>query len=123
MILRKHIPKQSEIDTMLKLIKKRVLRDYNLSITAREIKKEQQLCPHFGDTYAWIVNSVLPGDKKTAKRVIQAEDYVALDGVLFKMSMQDKRRISGDDWSVRLVKPDKLAPEIISLYHDSITCS
>ena len=46
-ILRKHIPKQEEINRMLELIKRKVLRDYHLPVDARTLKTEQRQCPFF----------------------------------------------------------------------------
>ena len=111
----KHLPKQAEISKMLDKIKGKVLRDYHLPQSRREVAKQQSVCPDFSDIYKFILEGLLPSDKQAAKRVmLNAENYILIDNVLFRLVMKE------DDCKITLAVPRTMVSEIISLYHDSL---
>ena len=117
-ILRKHIPKQAEIDKMLNLIKRKVLRDYHLPVNVHNLRREQRQCPHFRDVYGYITSGLLPAKKCAARRVIaDSEHYILIEGVLFRVIRTPEKE---GDCKVSLAVPESMAAQIISLYHDSL---
>ena len=50
----KFLPKQGEIDRLLKQIEKKVLRDINISNELRDLKAAYMESPHFRDIYILI---------------------------------------------------------------------
>jgi hypothetical protein len=115
-VILKHLPKQAEINKMLNKIKSKALRNYHLPYSKREIAKQQSVCPDFKDVYSYILEGLLPSDKKAAKRVMcNAENYILIDNVLFRLIVK-----SEIDCKVTLAVPRTLVSDIISLYHDSL---
>jgi rhodanese-related sulfurtransferase len=113
----KHMPKQADINRMLEKLKKKVLQNYHLPHSRREIAKLQASCPDFKDIYNYIEQGFLPAVRKAAKRVVtEAENYMLIDKVLFKI----KQGKENSDYNIVLAVPRVLVSDIISLYHDSL---
>ena len=113
----KHIPKQKELDKMMEVIKRKIIRDYNLPIEMKQLKSEQETSPFYKSTYDYLAYDILPSDRKAAKAVrTKAEQYILCDGILFRMLIDDK----GDDLTLQLAIPESLAETIISQYHDNL---
>ena len=60
-----HIPKQEDIDKFLQILKAKVTKSYDLSITASELVKEYPHSPAFNSIYNYITQNVLPKDKRS----------------------------------------------------------
>ncbi|XP_072179729.1 LOW QUALITY PROTEIN: uncharacterized protein [Diadema setosum] len=115
-IVAPHIPKQHDIDKVLDLIKRKIIRDYNLPIDIRRLKTEQETSPFFKPIYDFLAHDILPSDKKAAKTIqLKAEQYILCDGVLFRLFF-DKT----DDFKLQLAVPESLTDVIISQYHDNL---
>ena len=70
-----HIPKQHELDKITNLIKRKIIRDYNLPIDMSKLKTEQETSPFFKPVYDFLAHDILPNDKKAAKTVkLKAEE-------------------------------------------------
>ena len=79
-----HIPKQSDIDKFLQILKAKVTKSYDLSITAADLVKEYPHSPAFRSIYNYITQNALPKDKRSQRMVIaNGENYVVANGVLF----------------------------------------
>lgn len=116
-ILRRHIPRQTEIDKLLQVIKKRVLTGYNLPFNAREVKLHQQKDPHFKDIYAYVSSGILPPNKVAAKRILNlAESYILVEGLLFRLYIDKKN----EDCKITLAIPNSMVPRIFDIMHDGI---
>ena len=86
-----HIPKQTDIDKFLQILKAKVTKSYDLFITAMELVKEYPHSPAFSSIYNYITQNVLPKDKKSQRMVIaNAENYIVTNGVLFRLIKQKK---------------------------------
>ena len=82
----KFLPKQGEIDRLLKQIEKKVLRDINISNELRDLKAAYIDSPHFRDIYLNLMHGKVPLNKGAAKRMENSvRDYMTLDGMLFKI--------------------------------------
>ena len=86
-----HIPKQTDIDKFLQILKAKVTKSYDLSVTATELVKEYPHSPAFSSIYNYITQNVLPKDKRSQRMVIaNAENYIVANGVLFRLIQQKK---------------------------------
>jgi uncharacterized short protein YbdD (DUF466 family) len=116
-VIANHIPKQKELDRMMDVIKRKIIRDYNLPVEIKQLKSEQETSPFYKSTYDYLAYDILPSDRKAAKTVrIKAEQYIMCDGILFRMLLDDK----GDDLTLQLAIPESLAETVISQYHDNL---
>ena len=56
----RHIPKQTDIDKFLQILKAKVTISYDLSVTSTELVKEYSHSPAFSSIYNYITQNVLP---------------------------------------------------------------
>ena len=71
-MIRKHIPRQSDIDKIVKSIETRVIHGLELPIQAQDLIKAYQTSMHFQDIYHYITDRKLPSGTK-AQNCIRAE--------------------------------------------------
>ena len=91
-VTHKFLPKQGEIDRIIKQINKKVLRDTKLSINPRDLKAAYLTSPHFRDLN--LTQNKVPLGKGAARRLEQnARNYMLLDGLLFKIIELDDGRL------------------------------
>ena len=83
-IIRKHIPRQSDIDKIVKNIETRV--SLELPIQAQDLVKVYQHSTHFHDIYQYITDGKLPSSVKV-QNCIRAEalNYVVINLFLFRI--------------------------------------
>ena len=83
MIIRKHIPRQSDIDKIVKSIETRVIHGLELPIQAQDLIKVYQTLVHFLDIYHYITDGKLPSGSK-AQNCIHAKalNYVVVNNFL-----------------------------------------
>ena len=120
LIIRKHIPRQSNIDKIVESIETRVIHRLELPIQAQDLIKAYQTSAHFRDIYHYITNGKLPSGSK-AQNCIHAEalNYLVVNNFLFRIDTQkDKYRDKGNLFL--LVLPEKYEPIIFNIYHDSL---
>ena len=53
-IFRKHIPKQAELDKFIKSMKEKVIHEYNIPITVKELRAAYNNSPYFKDILTYI---------------------------------------------------------------------
>ena len=119
-VIRKHIPRQSDIDKIVKSIESRVIHRLELPIQAQGLVKAYQTSTCFRDIYQYITDGKLPSGTK-AQNCIHAEalNYVVVNNFLFKIDTQKvKDRDKGN--LLLLVIPEKYKPIILHTYHDSL---
>ena len=115
-IIRKHIPRQSDIDKIVRNIETRVIHSSELPIQAQDLVKAYQNC----DIYQYITDGKLPSSTKV-QNCIRAEalNYVVINHFLFRIDTQkDKDADKGN--SFLLVISEKYKPIIFNTYHDSL---
>ena len=85
-IIRKHIPRQSDIDKIVKCIGTHMKHGLELPIQAQDLIKSYQTSVHFLDIYHYITDGRLPSGSK-AQNCIHAEalNYVVVNNVLFRI--------------------------------------
>ena len=119
-IIHKHIPRQSDIDKIVRNIETRVIHSLELPILAQDLVKAYQHSTHFHDIYQYITDGKLPSSIK-AQNCIRAEalNYVVINNFLFRIDMcKDKDLDKGNLFL--LVIPEKYKPIILNMYHDSL---
>ena len=104
--------KQTDIDKILEIIRKKVLKGTHLPLMIKEIQAAYLNSSYFKDIYLYLAQNRLLAKKAAIKRVeVLAEKYVILDSLLFKLIT-----IPGKE-TVPLAILETCADKIITLYH------
>ena len=83
----KYLPKQMDIDKLLEIIQRKVLKGTHLPIKTKEIQAYYLYSPYFKDLYLNLSQNKLPSSKPVIRKIeTLAEKYVMLDSLLFKIS-------------------------------------
>ena len=85
-IIHKHIPRQSDIDKIVKNIETHVIHSLELLIQAQDLIKAYQHSTHFCDIYQYITDGKLPSSAKV-QNCIRAEalNYIVINHFLFRI--------------------------------------
>ena len=111
--IHKYLPKQTDIDRILEIIQRKVLKGTHLPVKIKEIQAGYIHSPYFKDLYLYLSQNKLPSSKLVTRRIeTSAEKYVLLDSLLFQ--------ISSDKETAVLAVPELCADKIITLYHKSL---
>ena len=91
-IICKHIPRQFDIDKIVRNIKTHVIHSLELPIQAQDLIKAYQHSTHFHDIYHYVTDGKLPSSVE-AQNCIRAEalNYVVFHNVLFRIDMRKDR--------------------------------
>ena len=109
------LPKQTDIDKILDIIKRKVLKGTHLPLIIKEIKARYLTSPYFKDLYLYLAQNKLPNKKSALHKVENlAEKFILLDSLLFKLVT------TPDKETVLLPVPEIYADKIITLYHTSL---
>ena len=114
-LFQKFLPKQANVDKILKVIQWKVLKRYALISYSKEIQVGNLNSSYFKDIYLYLAQNRLPSSKAAIRKVeALLEKYILLDSLLFKIiSTTDKE-------TAVLAVPDKFTNKIITLYHASL---
>ena len=114
-LIQKFLPKQMDIDKILDIIKKKVLKGTHLPLTIKEIQAGYLSSPYFKDLYLFLSQNKLPSKRSYIKKVeTLAESFVLLGSLIFKLvTMPDKE-------AALLAIPEICIDKLISLYHASL---
>ena len=114
-LIQKCLPKQTDIDKIIDIIKRKVLKGMHLPLTIKEIQAGYLSSPYFKDLYLFLLQNKLPSKRSSMKKVkMLAESFVLLDSLIFKLvTMPDKE-------AAVLVIPKICIDKIIALYHMSL---
>ena len=114
-IVQRFLPKQTDIDKILEVIKKKVLKGTHLPLTIKEIQAGYLSSLYFKDIYLYLAHNRLPSKKASMRRVeLLVEKYIMLDSLLFKLTT-----IPGKETAL-LAIPEICADKIITLYHSNL---
>ena len=107
------MPKQTDIDRILEIIQRKVLKGTPLPVKIKEIQAGYIHSQCFKDLYLYLSQNKLPSSKPAIRKIeALAEKYVLLDSLLFK--------ISSDKETAFLAVPESCTDRIITLYHKSL---
>ena len=114
-LIQKYLPRQMDIDKILDIIKRKVLKGTHLPLMVKEIQAGYLTSPYFKDLYLFLSQNKLPSKRSSIKKVeTLAESFVLLDSLLFKLvTMPDKE-------AAVLAIPEICVDKIITLYHTSL---
>ena len=111
-LIQKSLPKQADIDRMLKVIQRKVLKGTHLLVEIKEIQVGYLNSSNFKDIYPYLSQNQLPTSKAAVGKVeMLAERYILLDSLLFKITPKE---------TPVLAIPETCADKIITLYHSSL---
>ena len=114
-LIQKILPKQMDIDKILDIIKRKVLKGMHLPLTIKEIQAGYLSSPYFKDLYLFLSQSKLPSKRSSEKKVeTLAESFVILDSLVFKLVMMP------DKEAAVLAIPEICVDKIIALYHTDL---
>ena len=112
-LIHKFLPKQMDIDKILKIIQRKVLKGTHLPIEVKEIQTGYLHSPYLKDIYRYLSQNKLPHSKMAIKKLeALSERYILLDSLLF--------RIFPDKETAVLAIPEACVDKIITLYHKSL---
>ena len=112
-LIHKFLPKQTDIDKILKVIHRKVLKGTHLPVEIKEIQAGYLHGSYFKDIYLYLSQNKLPSSKAAIKRIEAfAEKYILLDSLLFKIAPEKETAV--------LAIPETCADKIITLYHSSL---
>ena len=114
-LVQKFLPKQVDIDNILDIIKRKVLKGTHLPITIKEIQAGYLTNPSFKDLYLYLAQNKLPNTRSVIHKVeTLAERFILLHSLLFQLVTTPERE------TVLLAVPEVCADKIIMLYHTSL---
>ena len=114
-LIQKYLPKQTDIDKILDIIKRKVLKGMHLPLTIKEIQAGYLTSPYFKDLYLFLSQNKLPSKRSAIKKVkTLAESFVLLDLLIFKLVT------TTDKEAAILAIPEVCVDKIIALYHTSL---
>ena len=112
-LIHKFLPKQTDIDKILHIIQRKVLKGTHLPVEIKEIQAGYLHSPYFKEIYQYLLQNKLLHSKLAIKKLeALSEKYVLLDSLLF--------RIYPEKETVVLAIPETCADKIITLYHKSL---
>ena len=107
--------KQTDIDKILEIVRKKVLKGTHLPLTIKGIQAGYLNSLYFKDIYQYLAQNRLPSKKTAIKKVeILTEKYILLDSLLFILTT-----ILGKETSLLAIL-ETCADKIITLYHSNL---
>ena len=114
-LIQKFLPKQVDIDKILDIIKRKVLKGNHLPLTIKAIQARYLISPYFKGLYFYLAQNKLPNKKSAIHKVENlAERFILLDSLLFKITTTPERE------TALLSMPEICTDKIIMLYHTNI---
>ena len=119
-IIHKHIPRQSDIDKIVRNIETHVIHSLELLIQAQDLIKAYQHSTHFHDIYQYITDGKLQSSTKAQNCIrTKALNYVVINHFLFRIDTQKDKDVDKGNLFL-LVIPEKYKPIIFNTYHESL---
>ena len=102
-----------DIDKILELIHRKVLKGTHLPVEIKEIQAGYLHSSYLKDLYLYLSQNKLPSSKSAIKRMeALAEKYILLDSLLFKITPEKEMAV--------LAVSETCVDKIITLYHSSL---
>ena len=112
-LIQKFLQKQVDIDKILKVIQRKILKGTHLLIEIKEIQARYLTSSHFKDIYLYLSQNKLPTSEAAIRKVeTLADRYILLDSLLFKITPEKESAV--------LAFPETCADKIVTLYHSSL---
>ena len=93
-IIHKYLPKEVDIEKILNIIKRKVLKGTHLPLIIKEIQAGYLSSSFFKDVFVYLAQNKLPNKKNAVPKVLTlSQNYVLLDQLLFKViTIPDKEK-------------------------------
>ena len=112
-LVQRYLPKQTYIDKILDIIKRKVLKGTHLPLTIKNIQAGYLTSQFFKDLYICLAqNKLLSKRNAICKKEALSKRYVLLDSLLFKIIPNKEKAL--------LAIPEVCVDKIITLYHTSL---
>ena len=113
-LVQKYLPRHMDIDKILNVIKRKVLKGTHLPLTIKEIQAGYLTSPYFKDIYRYLAQNILPRKRHVRQKIENlSERYILLDSLLFKLNPTPGKE------KALLVIPEVCADKIIMLHYAS----
>ena len=87
-LVHRFLPKQTDIDKILEVIQRKVLKGTHLPVEIKEFQVGYLHSPYFKDLYLYLLQNRLPRSKPAIRKLeTLSEKYVLLDSLLFRISL------------------------------------
>ena len=91
-LVQKFLPKQTDIDKILKVIQRKVLKGAHLPVDIKEIHARYLHSSYFKDIFLYLSQNKLPSSKAAIRKVeASSKQYILLDSLLFKITPEKKQ--------------------------------
>ena len=112
-IVQTYLPKQTDIDKILKVIQRKVLKGTHLTLTIKEIQAGYLNSPYFKDLYLYLSQNKLPSSRGAICKIeALSKRYILLHSLLFKLNIEKEKAV--------LAVPEVCVDQMIALYHSSL---
>ena len=112
-LIHKFLPKQTDIDKILEVIQRKVLKGTHLPVEVKEIQAGYLHSPYFKDLYQYLLQNRLPSSKSAINKLeTLSEKYVLLDSLSFRIYPEKETAVQAI--------PETCTDKIITLYHKSL---
>ena len=112
-LIHRFAPKQTDIDNILQIIQRKVLKGTHLPVEVKEIQVGYLHSPYFKDIYQYLLQNKLLSSKIAIKKLESlSEKYVLLHSLLFRIYPEKETAV--------LAIPEMCVDKIITLYHKSL---
>ena len=86
-LIHKYLPKQTDIDKMLEVFQRKVVKGTHMPVEIKEIQAGYLHSSYFKYLYLYLSQNKLPSSKMSIERVkALAEKYILLDSILFTLT-------------------------------------
>ena len=116
-LISKYLPKQIDLEMFLENLKHKVIHDYEIPITIKELRAEYYSSPWFQDIYKYLKKGVCryTGNAKFMFKQ-SCGDYFLINDVLFKIEYGSNL----DKMTSVLFIPERYVPIILLQYHKDV---
>ena len=109
-LIHKYLPKQTDIDKILEVIQRKVLKSTHLAVEVKEIQVEYLCSPYCNDLYLYLLQNKLPSSKSAIRKLETLAEKICLSRFI-----------------TRFISPEKetaqmCTDKIITLYHKKLIC-
>ena len=114
-VVQKYLPQQTDIDKILDISKRKVLKGTHLPLSIKDIRPDYLASSFFRDLYKCLAQNIMP-HKRHARHKVEAlaESFILLDSLLFKLVIILEKE------KALLAIPENCADKIIELYQSSL---
>ena len=115
-IVHKFLPKQVDLETVLKQVQNKVLRKTHFPTSMKDMEAAYLHSPFFRDIFVYLSQNKVPVDRKRLARIqVQAYNYFLLDSLLFKLEPD-----ATGDMVAKLCIPTSKVDMLLEHYHTSV---